>query len=1308
MQLPFDLLSESYVKPKLFLCETDKTRICQLDAIELSGTFTFNTYAELNFTVGRTYINMTTGETEVNPFYDKIQALRLVYLEGFGYFEIQDPEIVSDGLREVKNVTAYGLEYTLSQKYIENLKVNTGDIDDVGVNSTEVTVITLYNPYSPQTSLLHLALEKIYGWSIGHVDASLATMSRTFDISRTSVYDFLIQDMCEQFNCFVVFNTIENTINVFAESLISKFIGDGKTKKFTVRPIYQQIGTVSVNGYKTTQYTYNNETGVLTLAEAPADEALVEVIDGSQQKWMTDVHITFDNLAQEVNVSYSADDIKTVLTIKGADDLDIREVNMGLPYLTDISYYCTPEWMGKELYKAYIAYTRKCENSREEYRNNSESAEELNQRIKYEENRLSLEYQPATDIKTPGVYYVRGGSYPNYYYTEVKLPEDFSAKVKQYYKLSGSVINEEKVGNLYEGLQQYFVSLDAKDISVLDKFKDDFAFVKNYKFSQLITDLTNAIDDTGKDACVNSFLDEMWQQLGQSPLEGVYLKTYTTVQTTAKAAGAYDEWKNDKTSEYNRRYHIATLFVNSLTNEVKARKATITEYDTQYKALMKTNSDIADSLLISNNFTKQQLVRLSAFLREDEYTDDNFIQTDLDTVETLMQTKQELLECGRIELQKLCQPKLSFSMDMANIYALPEFQPIIHQFQLGNLINVKLRDDYIKRARLLSVNFNFNDFTDFSCEFGEMTNLKTPSSIHADLLANALSAGKSVASKTSYLNKGVDLATATDLKIQQGLLGAIDGLYNKDQSVTINNNGILLRKADGTDFSPRQIHLNNNTILFTNDGWESAQIGIGEFDINGTTYYGVLAEAMKSGHIESSEIKGGTITGNTITGSTITGSTIEGNEISGGTIKGSTIEGNNITGGTIKGSEISGSTIDGSEITGGTIDIGNGAFIVDEDGNVTMKSDKNSIAGYATTAALQVTNKNIASKVSKGDFGTLVEQNYEHVKIAWNKNSDYIQFEDGTMNIYTSSTNNNNTRLMKMSSDGAWYYYQGTTVGKIGTNKWNTDTSYRGLVFDLTADASYMCWAAKNNASDTGYDVKLIYHHKDTIDKKGLHFLCNTYTDGHLYLTDNYRFVSYNDGSVGYNGPMTWVDGSNTACFRVNGLEQTTEVFGGSKFTIYNDVTVDIHSDIDMHNFDILNQSDARLKTNILNTQVNALSKINQIEMKEFDWIENGEHEEIGIIAQQLKNVIPELVYEDSMTGKLSIKMNKFIPYIIKAIQELSVDKSISTSSSNWADVYGTNDKNKFAQSIQTKNPIQLQEIQAKKALIPIKDAKEN
>ena len=42
MRLPENLLSPgTYVKPRLFLCETDKTRLCQLDVTDLNGSFKF-------------------------------------------------------------------------------------------------------------------------------------------------------------------------------------------------------------------------------------------------------------------------------------------------------------------------------------------------------------------------------------------------------------------------------------------------------------------------------------------------------------------------------------------------------------------------------------------------------------------------------------------------------------------------------------------------------------------------------------------------------------------------------------------------------------------------------------------------------------------------------------------------------------------------------------------------------------------------------------------------------------------------------------------------------------------------------------------------------------------------------------------------------------------------------------------------------------------------------------------------------------------------------------------------------------------
>jgi hypothetical protein len=871
VQLPFDILSQNYVKPKLYLCETDKQRICQLETISMSGSFKFNAYSELSFSIGRTYTNMITGETLVNPFYHKVEALRLVFLEGFGYFEIQDPEIVSDGMKEIKNVTAYSLEYRLSQKYLEHFNINTGEADSLEViaagGGNNIVPITLLNDTRQDLSLLDLTLEKIYDWQIGHIDDSLKTMSRQFEISRASVYDFIVQDICEKFNCYAVFDTINNKINLYAEALVTKHIGDGESNTFIVQSAYEEVGAVTIDSYKTTKYVYDivadkatgKKTGYVIFETPPASGARIEITDGSQKKWQTDVYVTFDNLAQEVNVSYSAEDIKTVLTVNGQDDLDIREVNMGLPYIVDLSYYYTIEWMGQDLYDAYTKYLQKSNAAQDEYTKNSEDMLEIAGRVAYEQQRLSLEYSEANHVTstTVGTYYVRCGTEDTgFYYKEVKLPDEYNANTK-YWMLDGTDLDVDKFSKLYSALQTYFSSQEDRDVSEIENLKESFEFVEQYSMGSLIADLSNASTLKAKDDAILAFFDHMWDQLGCVPLDSLYLKPYKGKETTNSEAG----W-NDPANDNYWMYYPVTLVIKSLEKEIEDRNAVIAQYQGKYNALQNANNQIANSTSIYNNdnFSHEQLVRLSPFLREDEYTDDNFVETDSDTVEMLMKTKQELLECGKIELAKLCEPKLAFSMDMANIYALKEFEPIIHQFQLGNLINVAIRDDYVKRARLLAVDINFDDFSDFSCEFGELTSLRTPSSIHADLLANALNAGNSVASSQSYWNKGADLATSTDLKIQNGLLDAVDGIYNGNRSVLIDNNGILLRKVeDSGEFSPYQIWLTNNNILVSTDSFETAQTGIGVFEVDGRELYGVLAKAVLSGYVESSHIVGGTI-----------------------------------------------------------------------------------------------------------------------------------------------------------------------------------------------------------------------------------------------------------------------------------------------------------------------------------------------------------------------------------------------------------------------------------------------------------------
>ena len=866
MRLPHDILSGTYARPRLFLCETDKTKICQLDANNLKGSFKFNSYSELTFEVGRIYNDLISGENKINPFYDKVEAIRLVYLENFAYFELQAPELVGDGIKEAKSCTAYSYEYTLSTKFLENFYVNTGEVDSIEVINADdpehIVPVTLYNPSNKKLSLLHLVLEKAYGWSIGHVDDSLQTLSRQFKIDRESIYDFLMNEVCEKFNCYIVFDTINNTINFYAESLTSKFIGDGTTNTFTISPPFTQIGTVSVDGYKTTRWEYDTSTGILTLEDTPESGAHIEVVDGALTEWETDVFVTFDNLSQEIKIEYDADSIKTVLTVTYGEDGDIRETNLGLPYITDLSYYYTVDWMGQDLYDAYTAYLQKTNQYQSEYTNNSQEMLDIAGHIDFEENRLSLGYSVVQSVSadTVGTYYVRGGSAPNYYYTEVSLPSEYNANTT-YYSIDTANLNETKVSNLFTALKKYFNNeADWKD--ELNTLSSDFQFMETYTLDYLSTELakvtSNRTESAAAETTINNFLSEMWNEIGRTPLKSLYYEPYKKVQITNIEAG----WSQKDSANYGYYYPVV-LFLNSIEDAIAKRDSTIADYEEQYNTLQQRNTEISNELLMPNNFTEGQLIRLSAFLREDELQLDDIVETDQDTIADSFKIKQDAMESGRIELNKLCQPQLQFSMSMANIYALPEFEPIIDQFQLGKVIKVGLRSDYIKQSRLLQVDINFDDFSDFSCEFGELTNLRTQSDIHADLLKKAVQAGKSVATNSSYWTKGADKSNSIDLRLQEGLLNSIEALKAIDgtQNAYMDKYGLHLEvvNPDTGEVGDKRVWMVNNQIVFTDDGFKTSKSVLGEFTVDGVTYYGLLAQAVIAGIVEGSQIIGGTI-----------------------------------------------------------------------------------------------------------------------------------------------------------------------------------------------------------------------------------------------------------------------------------------------------------------------------------------------------------------------------------------------------------------------------------------------------------------
>lgn len=207
---------------------------------------------------------------------------------------------------------------------------------------------------------------------------------------------------------------------------------------------------------------------------------------------------------------------------------------------------------------------------------------------------------------------------------------------------------------------------------------------------------------------------------------------------------------------------------------------------------------------------------------------------------------------------------------------------------------------------------------------------------------------------------------------------------------------------------------------------------------------------------------------------------------------------------------------------------------------------KETLKSYVTTktyeAGIKVLSTEISSKVAEDDFGTLITQNAKNVKIAWNKNSEYIQFEGTGITLYNGTIDDNQKRTV-FNYTGMHFYLDGYYVGKIGTNNMKNNSSQKGLVFDLENQAAYMTWAWKKSSGADVYTMKWAYCTQQCGDYEADMLHAGADIDMHYFkiknvswegggITATMEFVQVlevdSDGSIkrwGSNGKMEFTNG---------------------------------------------------------------------------------------------------------------------------------------------------------------------------------------
>lgn len=327
-----------------------------------------------------------------------------------------------------------------------------------------------------------------------------------------------------------------------------------------------------------------------------------------------------------------------------------------------------------------------------------------------------------------------------------------------------------------------------------------------------------------------------------------------------------------KNQMYREQYLPVYNRIQAIDAEITVRQGEVDAVQVQIDAVDAQMNAIVQRASIPNNFTEEQYKELAKFIREDELSSSNYIVTDTMTEDERHEMLLDMLEFGEEELAKVSQPTLEFSVDMANIYLIPEFDGLSDKFEPGNYLYVYLRDDYYVKARIQSIEEDMINPENFKATFGNLMKTKVGKQLQdvTKALKLSTSAATTVSFGQSYWNEANKEATEISQRLEQGLLAAGETQKTASSDVEMDDRGIWVNNTD----DDTGIFIGGGQILFTDDRFKTIQTALGKCtytDAQGVehTDFGQLAQFVIAGYIAGSTIEGTTIKGGTITGTEI-------------------------------------------------------------------------------------------------------------------------------------------------------------------------------------------------------------------------------------------------------------------------------------------------------------------------------------------------------------------------------------------------------------------------------------------------------
>ena len=296
---------------------------------------------------------------------------------------------------------------------------------------------------------------------------------------------------------------------------------------------------------------------------------------------------------------------------------------------------------------------------------------------------------------------------------------------------------------------------------------------------------------------------------------------------------------------------IDSLIANVI-SKIEAAQSSLNSTGSSMSSLEAQINSIRNQVAILNYFTDAEYIELSNYIFEGNYTDEYITVTESMTYDERFEQMKILYDRAIGRLSRISEPTQEFSIDVENFLFVKEFSEWSNQLRTGCLINVELETDDIAALFLSNITVNYDD-KELNMTFGNRFNRFDPKAMFNNVLGDIKKSANSLnyVKEILYPVKNGEFNAMKEAIKSSQILTKNSALTTTNQEILIDDTGILGRKMlDNGEYDPKQVKVTNQTIVFTDDAWDTSKTGLGNFLFNNPftgeveEHYGVIADTL--------------------------------------------------------------------------------------------------------------------------------------------------------------------------------------------------------------------------------------------------------------------------------------------------------------------------------------------------------------------------------------------------------------------------------------------------------------------------------